>query len=193
MSEQELPGEQEWIKRACQGSVEAFEKLVLHYQDRLYRFLLVRAVNPADAEDALQEAFVSAYKYLPSYRSRYRFSTWLFTIAVRQLKKQSKLHLGKVELHEGMECNLPGPEQTGIQTQRRQSLWQTAGTCLSEGQFIALWLLYVEDMPLADIGKAMNRPLSWVKVNLMRARRRLSKELEAEEFKSTVSAEEVTL
>lgn len=198
MSEQELPGEQVLIKRARQGSVEAFEKLVLHYQDRLYRFLLVRAVSHADAEDALQEAFVSVLKYLPSYRSRYRFSTWLFTIAIRQLKKQSKLASGKVDLYETLECTLPGPEQIGIQSQQQQSLWQTAKACLSEGQFIALWLFYVEDMSLAEIGKTMKRPPSWVKVNLMRARRRLLRELEAvkpaaNKRECAVSPGEVTL
>ena len=61
--------------------VGAFEQLVFHYQDRLYRFLLARAISRADAEDALQETFAAAFRYISGYRSRYRFSTWLYTIA----------------------------------------------------------------------------------------------------------------
>ena len=63
------------INRARKGSVEAFEQLVLQYQDSLYRFLLVRANNRADAEDILQETFVAVFKYLSGYQSKYRFST----------------------------------------------------------------------------------------------------------------------
>lgn len=63
----------------------------------------------------------------------------------------------------------------GIQSQHRESIWQAARDCLSDIQFTTLWLFYVEDMPLVEIGKAVKRPVSWVKVNLMRARRRLSR------------------
>ena len=193
MSTQELPAEQELINRARNGSVDAFEQLVLHYQDRLYRFLLVRVANPADAEDALQEAFVSAFKYLSSYRSRYRFSTWLFTIAVRQLRKQSRRSPETSALAETLVCTRPGPEQVGIQVQRNQSLWQAARTSLSDAQFTALWLFYIEDMSLKDIGRTMSRPPGWVKVNLMRARRRLSKEIQGDSDEPDVACEEVTL
>jgi RNA polymerase sigma-70 factor (ECF subfamily) len=194
MSSLELSAEKELIDRACKGSVDAFEALVLHYQDRLYRFLLVRAGNRADAEDALQDAFVAAFKYLPSYRAKYRFSTWLFTIAVRQLGTINNKRLPPhVDLPESMECGQPGPEQLGIQTQRNQSLWQVARQCLNESQFIALWLFYVEDMPLLDIAKSMKRPGSWVNVNLMRSRRRLLKELDHELFENTIAIREVTL
>ena len=86
-----------------------------------------------------------------------------------------------------------GPEQIGIESEQRSSLWQTAKSCLGETQFTALWLFYVEDMPLVEIGKVMKRPTSWVKVNLMRARRRLSKELETHHLKPVVSRKEVTL
>ena len=194
MSDLKHSGEQELIDRARGGSVDAFEQLVLHYQDRLYRFLLVRAGNRADAEDALQETFVAAFKYLPSYRKTYRFSTWLFTIALRQLRAlHGKIRQKQVALPESIECELPGPEQIGIQSQNKQSLWQTARECLNESQFIALWLFYVEDMPLADIAGTMKRPVSWVKVNLMRARRRLLRELKQESFEPTTPIREVTI
>ena len=90
MTEGTSSAELELINRARNGSVEAFEQLVTNYQDRLFRLLLVRASNRADAEDALQETFVAAYKYLSSYRPAYSFSTWLFTIALRQLANSGK-------------------------------------------------------------------------------------------------------
>jgi len=192
MTALELQSELELIDRARQGSVDAFEQLVLQYQDRLYRFLLVRANNRADAEDVLQDTFVAVFKYLPSYRPKYRFSTWLFSIAVRQLGRQRQSP-GTADSLDSIACGHAGPEQLGIQIEQQRSTWQTARLCLGDAQFTALWLFYVEDMPLSEIGKVMKRPVSWVKVNLMRARRRLSKELQDYRFESVASGNEVTL
>jgi len=181
------------IDGARNGSVDAFEQLVLCYQDQLYRFLLARANSRTDAEDALQEAFVAAFRHLSSYRSRYRFSTWLFTIAIRQLGRQTKQVPVQEELDDSMICENPGPEQLGMKDQNRQSLWRTAREVLSEPQFTALWLFYVEDMQLVEIGSAMRRPVSWVKVNLMRARRRLHPVLQNEHSEHSGNPGEVTL
>jgi RNA polymerase sigma-70 factor (ECF subfamily) len=189
----ELPGEKELIESAQQGSVNAFEKLVFHYQDRLYRFLLARAANRSDAEDALQETFAAAFKYLSGYQSRYQFSTWLFTIAIRKLYQSDRRQTEPFEKPATLICPQPGPEQLGIAFETRNSIWKKAKTCLSDAQFTALWLFYVEELPQREIGVAMNRPVSWVKVNLMRARRRLSRELREDKFEYTVSHKEVTL
>lgn len=193
MTNLHLTGELELIDRACGGSVDAFEKIVLHYQDRLFRFLLVRAGNRSDAEDVLQETFVSAFKYLSSYRRKYQFSTWLFTIAIRQLAslKGKQIPTGET-LPESIDSAEPGPEKLGIQEQLSHSLWKTARQNLNESQFAALWLFYVEEMSLADIGKTLGRPSTWVKVNLMRARRRLSRELESDAIETSIPIRELT-
>ena len=193
MSSPELQAELELIDRARKGSVDAFEQLVLNYQDRLYRFLLLRASSRADAEDVLQDTFVAVFKYLPSYRRGYRFSTWLFTIALRQLSRQRRRPSGTPDLLETIACGQAGPEQNGMQLEQRRSTWQTARSCLSETQFTALWLFYVEDMPLVEISRIMKRPVSWVKVNLLRARRRLSKVLQDDRFDTATTRKEFSL
>lgn len=190
MSALELQTELELIERAQQGSAEAFEQLVINFQDRLYRFLLVRAHNRADAEDVLQETFVAAYRHLSGYRSKYRFSTWLFTIALRQLGRQRKPRPDAWELPDAAVCGQAGPEQLGMQREQRRSIWQTARNCLGESQFTALWFFYVEELPVAEIGKIMKRPDGWVKVNLLRARRRLSRELREYHLEPAVSCKE---
>lgn len=193
MPDKRLTGELELIDRACAGSVDAFEKIVLHYQDRLYRFLLARAGNRSDAEDALQETFVAAFKYLSSYRRKYEFSTWLFTIAIRQLASLKGKQTPTSETFPETIGNAePGPETLGIQRQLSHSLWKTARQSLNESQFTALWLFYVEEMSLVDIGKTLGRPSTWVKVNLMRARRRLSRELESGAIETSIPIRELT-
>ena len=189
----ELPGEKELIESAQRGSVDAFEKLVFHYQDRLLRFLLVKAPTRPDAEDALQDTFAAAFRYLASYKSRYRFSTWLFTIAIRELCKTGRSQTEPLERPASVVCQQAGPEQLGIRSQTWQSIWKTARACLSESQFTAMWLYYAEDLPQKEIAAAMKRPVSWVKVNLMRGRRSLLRELREEETEYSVSHKEVTL
>jgi RNA polymerase sigma-70 factor (ECF subfamily) len=174
--------ERQLIERAREGSVTAFEQLVLSYQDRLFRFLLARSSCRADAEDALQETFVAAYRYLHSYRGKYQFSTWLFTIARRKLAYLASRRLTTGQELPELASDEPGPEQKGMAAEQQKTIWSSARAVLPEGQFSAIWLYYMEEMPVAEIATVMHRPQTWVKVNLYRARARLGKILEHPDF-----------
>ncbi len=69
------------LARARAGDVDAFEELVRTYQGDLYRFAYSYTRDRALAEDATQEAFLRAYRFLPSFRGESRFGSWLFRIA----------------------------------------------------------------------------------------------------------------
>jgi RNA polymerase sigma-70 factor (ECF subfamily) len=75
------------IAAAKAGSADAFCDLARRYRERLLRFLLTRCANYADAEDVLQDSLISAFRYLHS-DPRWRFSTWLYRIAIRNAAKQ---------------------------------------------------------------------------------------------------------
>jgi RNA polymerase sigma-70 factor (ECF subfamily) len=60
----------------------SFEGLVAEYADRLYSVALRITGSPADAEDAVQEAFTSAYRHWDRYRGESSPQTWLYRIAV---------------------------------------------------------------------------------------------------------------
>ena len=77
-----LPDDQTLALRAKQGCMDSFEELVRRYQVPLLHFL-ARFGNETDAEDLAQDTFIRAYRNLKRYRRRWRFSTWLFTIARR--------------------------------------------------------------------------------------------------------------
>src|SRR6185503_20466984 len=65
------------------GSVQAFEQLVTRFEGPLYRYLWMRTHDAPAAEDLVQEAFLRAWQKLAHYDSRWRFSTWLYTLAER--------------------------------------------------------------------------------------------------------------
>ena len=81
-----MSNELKLIAAAKAGSAEAFADLVRGYRERLLRFLLTRSPSYADAEDVLQDTLIAAFRYLHSYDPRWRFSTWLYRIAIRNAR-----------------------------------------------------------------------------------------------------------
>ncbi|MEE8146382.1 MAG: sigma-70 family RNA polymerase sigma factor, partial [Longimicrobiales bacterium] len=71
------------VSRAQTGSLSSFAELVARFEGRLFNFLLRRTRCVADAEDLAQDTFVRAWQRIRRYDPRWRFSTWLFTIAHR--------------------------------------------------------------------------------------------------------------
>ena len=91
----------ELIEAAKHGSVDAFTELVHAYRERLLRFLVTRCASFADAEDALQDTMINAYRYIRSYDARWRFSTWLYRIAIRNAAKLHKTDTVEIGDHVG--------------------------------------------------------------------------------------------
>ncbi len=154
-----------------QGTASAFDELVGRYQERLLRFLLTRSSCRADAEDAIQDTFINAYRYLASFDSRWRFSTWIYRIALRNLAKQRQ-----PEWQESDEALVAkdDPLQDCIDQSERENVWIAAKRLLSDDAYNAMWLRYVEDLSVKEIARALDKSLSWTKVTLLRGRRSLS-------------------
>ena len=174
------PHDAEWeterIERARQGSLDAFESLVRRHEGRLFRFLLARAACRADAEDALQETFAAAYRYLDTYRSRWAFSTWLYRIARNRFLDQQRqgwrwLGLESLEGRDGV----PDPELEQLSDARevRQALQR-----LPERQRSALLLSYYEGLSQKEVAQVLGLGLRAVESLIVRARRALGKTLE---------------
>ncbi|MEE4161223.1 MAG: sigma-70 family RNA polymerase sigma factor [Woeseiaceae bacterium] len=166
--------ESELIDKAKAGSVSAFTLLVEGYRERLLRFLLTRCPSYADAEDALQDTLINAYRYLYSYDPRWRFSTWLYRIAIRNALKHAAGDT--VEFTETPDDS-DGPLEQCIDEEARQNVWVRAKRVLNDDVYTAMWLRYVEDMSVNDVASVLKRSTSWTKVNLMRGRQALAAEL----------------
>lgn len=156
------------IAAAKAGSVDAFTDLVRAYRQRLLRFLLTRSPSYADAEDVLQDTLIAAFRYLHSYDPRWRFSTWLYRIAIRnaaRLRSPEMIEIGDLRDEEN------DPLQQCIADSETDNLWVSAREVLNDEVYAAMWLRYAEDMSVNDISQALERSASWTKVNLMRGRR----------------------
>ena len=172
-----MTNELQLVDAAKAGSAKAFADLVESYRVRLLRFLLTRCASHADAEDALQDTFIAAYRYLHSYDPRWRFSTWLYRIAIRKVQRtrhESVVDIGDLSDEEG------DPLLHCIAASDTENLWISARRVLKDDVFTATWLRYAEDMSINDISKALDRSDSWTKVNLLRARKALDAEMNRE-------------
>jgi RNA polymerase sigma factor (sigma-70 family) len=89
---------------ARDGDRAALEELCRAVQQPMYRLALRFCGNPADAEDAAQEVLIRLVTNLGSFEGRSRFTTWAYTVAVRQLLRTAR---------RGAEATVAGPETFG--------------------------------------------------------------------------------
>jgi RNA polymerase sigma-70 factor (ECF subfamily) len=86
-------GEDVLAARARDGDARAFEELVRRHQRAMYAVALRILADPDDAEDATQNAFIAAWRRLPTFRADAQFSTWLYRIvtnhALNQLRRRA--------------------------------------------------------------------------------------------------------
>jgi RNA polymerase sigma-70 factor (ECF subfamily) len=172
-----LVTESQLLDAARAGSVEAFTELVRAYRGRLLRFLLTRCPSYADAEDVLQDALIAAYRHIHTYDPRWRFSTWLYRIAIRIAASQQRAGLVDIADVRDLCDEENDPLLQCIADAESDNLWISARRLFNEDVFAAMWLRYAEDMSVGDISNALDRSVSWTKVNLMRGRRALENEL----------------
>ncbi len=165
----DLTAEQLACRAQC-GADDCFGELVRRFRERLLNFLSRKVSNRDDAEDILQDSFVRAYQNIHSYNSKYRFSTWLYTIALRLAvnyhrdRKRRTLEPGMLEVKPS--CD---PAKTAADKEENEYLWRMA-LGLSTNQYDALWLRHVEEMTVREISQAMGKTQVNVKVLLYRAR-----------------------
>ena len=72
------------------GDTDAFAQLVQRYHHPLMHLAMNRLGNAQAAEDAVQEAFIAAYRSLRTYKPQYSFRTWLWTIAINQCRRHGR-------------------------------------------------------------------------------------------------------
>ena len=156
------------IQEAKAGVTSCFSQLVILYQKRLYHYLIARCHNSYDAEDVLQDTFINAYKYIDSYQPQWQFSTWLFTIANRLIKKQHCLYYNHEEISDLLvdEHNQPAID--------RNNIWVQIKNTLKPEAYDALWFFYIEELSIKEIAKVLQHSQSWVKISLFRSKKKLA-------------------
>jgi RNA polymerase sigma-70 factor (ECF subfamily) len=172
------------IRRAKEGDEEAVEALIRAHQDALYAFILRMSGRPETAEDIVQEALVRVLRNLHRFDSRYRFSTWLFTIAKRLYMNLSQ-KLGPAFDTDMVEVSPGGGRGPGRQAARAETmdnvrhLIDAALATLPSQQREIMLLFHQQGWPIAEIAEHVRMPQGTVKSHLHRGRNRMRRFIEA--------------
>ncbi len=186
--EQHVNEEEQWIAAARQGDTTAFGHLVEAYQNPVYNLAYRMLGNGPEAEDAAQEAFIRAYRYLDSYDPNRPFSTWLLSIAshycIDQLRRRRIDWLPlKEEIAEPVRLASASPNPETVVTERDREAWvQDLMGSLSPTDRAAMTLHYWYDCPYDEIADVLDLTVSAVKSRLYRARRALAEQMEGEAY-----------
>lgn len=175
------------IRQAKQGDLDAFNRLVLAYQSPVYNVALRILGDPAAADDAAQEAFISAYKALGSFRGG-SFRAWLMRIVTNacydELRRQKRRPQHGFEdlnpLDEPEEVDSAGflisdeeaPEDAAERAELAKALRDCIQALSLEFRVVAI-LVDVQGYDYKEAAQTIDSPLGTVKSRLARARSRL--------------------
>ena len=178
----------ELIKKAIEGDESAYKNLLENYRGAIYNLLYKMVRNKEETEDLVQEAFMKAFKALPSFNEEYAFSTWLYKIAVNNCidhmrkKKLQTYSINKPVQSKDGELDREFPDTSmspdkSILSDERASIIETAIDELPENYKTAIILRHSEEKSYEEISKILNIPLGTVKARIFRAREMLKKKL----------------
>jgi len=188
MSDREL--DRQLVERAQRGDKHAFELLVSKYQRKLSRLLSRFIRDAAEVEDVAQEAFVKAYRALPSFRGDSAFYTWLYRIGINTAKNYL-VAMGRraptvtefnSEEAEGFQDNeqlrdINTPENILMSKQIANAV-NEALEQLPEELRTAIQLREIEGLGYEEIAAAMNCPIGTVRSRIFRAREAIAEKLQ---------------
>ena len=180
MSEREV--DQVLVERAQGGDQRAFDQLVSKYQRKLGRLLSRFIRDPAEVEDVAQEAFIKAYRALPSFRGESAFYTWLYRIGINTAKNylvsqgcrvltSTEFDSEEAESFEDASQlrDINTPESLLLSKQIGQTV-NTAMDALPEELRTAIVLREIEGLSYEEIAGIMDCPIGTVRSRTFRAR-----------------------
>ena len=141
--------------------------------------------NHHDAEEICQEAFLKAFAALDTFDSRYRFSTWLFTIAYRLVLnsvRRKKPMTGDIEFSAIADAGEGVVEQSANseEAQKLKTIVWNSVARLTPSQRAAVLLFYKQQLSCNEIADVLDIPVATVKSHLHRARAKLREYIEPE-------------
>lgn len=171
---------EELVRAAAKGRTEAFEELVRLHEKKVYALTLRMCGNPEDARDAAQEAFLSAWRGLPSFRGEAGFSTWLYRLASnaaidqlrrnRRQREEDSLDAGEMDAPD----QSPGPQEAAEGSELQRAVADGLAS-LSEDHRRILLLREYQELSYDEIAQTLDMDLGTVKSRISRARRALRK------------------
>lgn len=187
MSEQHV--DQQLVDRVKRGDKKAFDLLVLKYQHRVIKLISRYVHDSNEVLDVAQEAFLKAYRALPSFRGDSQFYTWLYRIAINTAKNHlvsqgrrppaSDIDLTDAEHLEGTDDlkEYSTPEEFLLKDEVEKTVVE-AMESLPDDLRTAITLREIEGLSYEEIAEAMACPVGTVRSRIFRAREAINSRLD---------------
>jgi RNA polymerase sigma-70 factor, ECF subfamily len=190
----EAPCETRLLADPQHGQAEAFDKLCQALRPRLFNIALRITRNREDAEDAVQDALMSAYRYIEEFRGNSAFSTWLTRITINSAHKINRKNRnipqasgddfkGPEDLGFYLQISdrSPNPEQVFVQRERTRILHRAIRK-LRPLMRAVVEVAQFHDLPINHTAKVLNISVGAAKSRYLQARRQLRKLLPLSAF-----------
>lgn len=175
------PREQNWITAAAAGDQEAFAQLVGLYEKRVFALTSRMCRNPADAEEAAQEAFLAVWQGLPFFRGEASFSTWLYRLAsnacvdiLRREGRHQAASLDDEDLNLDVSDTAPSPQEAAERSELREQVEAGLQTLSPEYRQVLI-LRELHQRTYNEIADILSLDVGTVKSRINRGRKRLRK------------------
>ena len=174
--------EQFWIDAARDGDPQAFEQLIHLYEKRVLALTRRMCKNPADAEEAAQEAFLAAWQGLKFFRGESSFSTWLYRLAsnacVDLLRKEGRNRdnagpsLDDEEVKLEIADSAPSPHEAAERQELRNQIEEGLRSLTPEHRQVLI-LREMHQLSYDEIADTLDLDVGTVKSRINRARKQL--------------------
>jgi RNA polymerase sigma-70 factor (ECF subfamily) len=181
--------DQQLVERAQRGDKQAFGLLVTKYQRKLARLLSRFIRDPGEVEDVAQEAFIKAYRALPSFRGDSAFYTWLYRIGINAAKNYL-VAMGRraptttehdaedaESFEDGDQLRDINTPENMLMSKQVATVVNTAMNELPEELRTAITLREIEGLSYEEIAEIMNCPIGTVRSRIFRAREAIAEKL----------------
>jgi RNA polymerase sigma-70 factor (ECF subfamily) len=180
--------DRELVRRVQKGDKNAFDVLVRKYQFKIVKLISRYVHDPSEALDVAQEAFLKAYRALPSFRGESAFYTWLYRIAINTAKNYlvaqgrrppgSDIDAQEAEQYDGQTFlkEYETPERMLLKDEIEATVFRAIEE-LPEDLRTAITLRELEGMSYEEIAQTMGCPIGTVRSRIFRARESIDAKL----------------
>ena len=183
----------DYIRRAKEGNVAAFDTLIREHLPTIRRFALAFTSSQADADDLAQEAMVRAFRSIKSFRGDAAFSTWLYRITRNAYVDRTRTRWFRfrsasvsIDAVRGHATEEENPEGQTLRQERRDYIWSVLRTMAPKYRNV-LVLVDIEGLEYADVAKIEGVPVGTIRSRLSRGRQQLAKKLGRVDFTDPVN------